>query len=464
MLVVAVVVAVGLGKLLGPSASIPDGGTGGFLIATFGFGVVFLALDLVISRRDSDRSTWLAGLVTLASAALLLLQHKPGSAGGFLVFGTALATFLLAAVVGLGWTTDPNLMALHNFYKARLVRAFLGASNPARKHIDITEVAATDDLPLKDLKNHVRGAPIQIINTTLNLVGGRDLATAQRFAAPFTLSSEICGSARTGYHRTDEYMTGTLKLGTAVATSGAAVSTNMGSKTMSSALSLLLAFFNVRLGIWAPTPNRERWHETRPRLWPFYLLREALSQTNDVGPYCYLTDGGHFDNTGLYALVERGCRYIMVLDSGADPQPCFADMGEAIRRCRIDFGAEIEFHEAVDKFLEAADGKLARVHYARGTIRYAESHLKMLGWNDHEITTRNEGIIVWIKPTVTPKDSVDVRQYKLENAKFPHQTTADQWYDESQFESYRALGYQSVAMVLAGVPQNANASAVLQAF
>jgi hypothetical protein len=26
-------------------------------------------------------------------------------------------------------------------------------------------------------------------------------------------------------------------------------------------------------------------------------------------------------------------------------------------------------------------------------------------------------------------------------AQFPHESTADQWFDESQFESYRALGY-----------------------
>jgi hypothetical protein len=245
-------------------------------------------------------------------------------------------------------------------------------------------------------------------------------------------------------------MDGTLSLGTAVAASGAAVSTNMGSKTMSSALSLLLALFNVRLGIWAPTPNKERWYETQPRLWPFYLLREALSQTNDLGPYCYLTDGGHFDNTGLYALIERGCRYIMVVDDGADVGPCFGDMGNAIRRCRIDFGAEIAFGDAVERFLGAKDGGLTTVHYARGTIRYAETHLRMLGWSDEEITDPTARI-VWVKPTVTGRDTVDVRQYKLENDVFPQQTTSDQWYDESQFESYRALGYQSVMTPLTAI-------------
>ena len=53
------------------------------------------------------------------------------------------------------------------------------------------------------------------------------------------------------------------------------------------------------------------------------------------------------------------------------------------------------------------------------------------------------GVIVWIKPAVTPKDAVDVQQYHRANTDFPQQSTADQWYDESQFESYRRLGYSS---------------------
>jgi hypothetical protein len=67
---------------------------------------------------------------------------------------------------------------------------------------------------------------------------------------------------------------------------------------------MLLALLNVHLGFWAPAPNRDRWHEPRATLSAAYLLREFLSQTTDVGPYCYLTDGGHFDNTGHYALVS----------------------------------------------------------------------------------------------------------------------------------------------------------------
>jgi hypothetical protein len=257
------------------------------------------------------------------------------------------------------------------------------------------------------------------------------------------LSSIHCGSGRTGYRATSEYMDDSMTLGMAVAISGAAVSPNMGSATPSAALAMLLALFNVRIGFWAPTPDRRRFYERRPRLWPVYLLRESLSQTNDLGTYCYLTDGGHFDNTALYALIERGCSTIIVVDDGADPGLCFGDMGQAIRRCRIDFGTEIklevkDFRPDKDKDKDDGDD---RAHVVEGSIVYSDAHLEQLG---HTTSTEKKaaknGKLYWVKPVVRSKDSVDVRQYKLQNGDFPQQTTADQWFDEAQFESYRTLG------------------------
>jgi hypothetical protein len=42
---------------------------------------------------------------------------------------------------------------------------------------------------------------------------------------------------------------------------------------------------------------------------------------------------------------------------------------------------------------------------------------------------------------LTGKEPPEITQYKKLNPDFPHETTADQWFSESQFESYRALGY-----------------------
>ena len=387
-------------------------------------------------------------IVSSGSQALFLARMDFDSVT-FTLFYVGVAAILLAvaAVVGLGWMSDPNVLSMHSFYKARLVRAYLGASNPDRRGAQVTDAVPGDDVALRALFNHDQGAPYHLVNTTLNLVASVDLATAQRSAANFVMSAYYCGSARTGYRRTDEYMGGDLTLGTAVAISGAAASPNMGSRTPSMPLVVLLALVNARLGFWAPTPFAARWRESRAALWPLYLVREALSQTTDLSTYCYLTDGGHFDNTGLYSLVERGCRYIVLLDCGADPGPCFADLGDAIRRCRIDFGAEISL--GVQGFLDHAAGNgLAMRHVVVGKILYRKEHWDQLGLASGVDDADRTGVIVWVKPAVTATDSADVRQYKLENPNFPHQTTVDQWYDEAQFESYRKLAYDSVADAL----------------
>jgi hypothetical protein len=345
---------------------------------------------------------------------------------------------------------------MHAFYRGRIVRAYLGASNTQRENkrdevqeYEITESVVGDDLLLSELQNCQRGGPYHLLNTTLNLVGGRDLATAQRSSAMFILSKLYCGSFRTGFRRSRGYMDGRFSLGTAVAVSGAAVSPGMGSGKTTASLAMLMTLMNVRLGYWAPTPSGEEWASAQPRLWPFYMMREFLSQTSDLSSYCYLTDGGHFDNLGLYSLVERGCRYIVVADAVADPEPCFSDLGNAIRRCRIDFNADIELD--ITPFIkQSKDDRFAKQHYVTGTITYSTEHVRRLGWpsqgrqeSDEAYRLRRTGYLIYIKPSLLKDEKemrADVRQYEIENSGFPQQSTVDQWFDEAQFESYRRLG------------------------
>jgi hypothetical protein len=401
--------------------------------------VVVLSIFPVSWRLSlrSARPVVLIGIATVTAILSLVGTVATTHVVGWIAL--LLATVLVGCVIAFGWLTDPNLISLHGFYKARISRAYLGASNTGRRNEEVTDAVPGDDIPLKEIWNHDVGGPYHLINTALNLVGGSDLATSQRLAENFVMSRYHCGSARAGYRCTGEFMSGEMSLATAVAVSGAAVSPEMGSKTPSAALSLLLSLFNVRLGFWAPTPSGKRWYEKHARLWPFYLLRETLANTGNIGTYCYLTDGGHFDNTGLYALVERGCREIIVCDCGADPIPNFEDIGTAVRRCRIDFGAEITL--TIDKFvtLPTAQG-IGSVQVAEGRIKYQPEHLRLIGLDPQ---TEQDGCIIWVKPTVTASSAADVRQYRRAHNDFPQQSTAEQWYDESQFESYRRLGYES---------------------
>ncbi|HUP60410.1 MAG TPA: patatin-like phospholipase family protein [Thermoanaerobaculia bacterium] len=395
--------------------------------------IALLLFELVWGEGSNARSFALMLIGFLMFALIAVGACIPDALAWRAVAMFGCISSVLGWVLALGWLADPNVLTVHGFYKSRLVRAYMGASNDERakaRETDVTDAVPDDDVALKNLRNTDHGAPYHLINTTLNLVGGRDLATVQRFSDSFVMSKAFCGSLRTGYRRTDEYACGTLSLGAAVSVSGAAASPNMGGQTPSAALAMLLTLFNVRLGFWAPTPNRSYWRAGSARLWPFYTLQELLSQTTDLMPFCYLTDGGHFDNTGVYSLIQRGCRSIVFADCGADPRPCFSDLGDLVRKVRIDFGTEIDID------IEPLLATPPQSHFIVGTIRYGDAHADMLGLPKEERT----GTIIVVKPNRTMGASVDVRQYGFKNDAFPQQTTADQWFDEQQFESYRRLG------------------------
>ena len=62
------------------------------------------------------------------------------------------------------------------------------------------------------------------------------------------------------------------------------------------------------------------------------------------------------------------------------------------------------------------------------------------------------GVFVYIKPTLLGREPRDVLQYAAANPAFPHQTTLDQFFDESQFESYRRLGEWAIEAIC-GAPR-----------
>jgi len=402
----------------------------------------FIMIEAVLGKGDNRSSLVLVTSVYLVSLILLVISFHTPEATRLVYISLGFFATTITWVIALGWMADPNAISMYGFYKGRLVRAYLGASNPERleKLYEITETVVGDDVLLSDMKNCERRAPYHLLNTTLNLTAGRDLATTQRSSAMFVLSKLYCGSFRTGFQRSKRYANGSLSLGMAVATSGAAVSPGMGAGKTTASQTMLMTLLNLRLGFWAPSPGGEHWDSRQTRLWPLHTLREFLSQTTDLSSYCYLSDGGHFDNLGIYSLVERGCRYIVAVDAVADPEPCFSDLGNAIRRCRIDFNADIDLD--ITSFIKSKDNALVNQHYAVGQIVYSEEHVKTLGWKDMTLSART-GVIVYIKSSLLRNEKelrADVRQYGIENSAFPQQSTINQWFDEAQFESYRQLG------------------------
>ena len=363
--------------------------------------VALLLYELVWGEGSNARSFSLMSIGFFMFVALAVSAFSPTDIAWRALAVLGCVSTIMGWVLALGWLADPNTLTVHSFYKARLVRAYMGASNDKRRFArdaEITEAVPGDDVPLVGMRNTSHGAPYHLVNTTLNLVGASDLATVQRVSDCFIMSKRYCGSMRTGYRSTKQYSCGTVSLGTAVAVSGAAASPNMGKQTPSAALSMLLTLFNVRLGFWAPTPNRGYWRAGSARLWPVYTIQELLSQTTDLQSFSNLSDGGHFDNTGAYSLIKRGCRFILIGDCGADPRPSFADIGDLVRKARIDFQTEIEIDLS-----DLLDTNPKR-HYAVGTIHYAQVHADMLGLPEDERT----GTLIIVKPNRAAGASADI--------------------------------------------------------
>lgn len=372
---------------------------------------------------------------------------------------------LLAAGLGLGRLIDTNQFSLHAMYRNRLTRAYLRASRPRdqRAADPFTGFDKGDDLPMGALWPAVRTGtregrgrdegmpPLHVVNQTLNLVSGRSLAWQQRQAASFAVTPLHAGSAFVGYRRTSNAggagpAAGALyggpagvSLGTAVTISGAAASPEMGYHS-SPAITFLMALFNARLGWWLGNPGGpgdRTYHRSCPPIGVLPLVREMFGLTTDSSDFVFLSDGGHFENLGLYEMVLRRCRFILVSDAGCDPTASFEDLGNALRKIRIDMGVAIEFPEGIDIRSRDASSGGAGAYWALGTIRYS---LVDRPAGDTTPDEDYDGVLLYVKPALYGGEPPDVDNYARMSPSFPHETTADQFFTESQFESYRALG------------------------
>jgi hypothetical protein len=156
-----------------------------------------------------------------------------------------------------------------------------------------------------------------------------------------------------------------------------------------------------------------------------------------------LSDGGHFEDLGLYEMVRRRCRRIVVVDGDQDADRGFEDLGNAVRKIWIDLGVRIEFDKSLLLAAEKS-AKLAEIPYfAVGTITYVSDPL--IG----RPARPPQGKLLYIKPVVRGDEvAADVIAYKRINPDFPAQSTAQQWFDESQFESYRRLGHLMTEQII----------------
>ncbi len=385
-----------------------------------------------------------------------------------------LALLLLAAARIL--CIDNNRFTLHAVYRNRLVRGFLGAArdphNPAtrRDPEPVTGFDPNDDLRLAALlQRDAAGAPLArplfpVVNIAVNVTRTANPLWAERKALSFIATPLHCGyylppaepcppSDLPATYVATQHFNHSLRgerpeataqqkglgLGTAITLSGAAASPNSGYHSRP-ATAFLMTLFNVRLGLWAPNPRHARSHAGLTPTEQRRALLDDLSGSSSVdGPTIYLSDGGHFDNLGLYEMLRRRCTRIVVVDAAHDPDCSFADLGQSLRKAAIDLGATVSITAAHIGPRKPGAENPRLLGFAVGTIDYPAT----------DTAPAAKGELLYIKPTWLADLPMDVRAYGAAEKDFPQQPTSDQWFSESQFESYRSLGtHQLQALAL----------------
>lgn len=349
--------------------------------------------------------------------------------------------FLLSFIFGV--IVNLNLIAPSRIWRNRLMETFM----PEKRAVDNNHwepAVSADKTLLEDMCKGKNKKPFHLINTNIILANSTKVKFRSRGGDNFVLSPMFTGSSATGWCKTDKthgHFSRRVSLATAMATSAAAVNPNAGvsgeGATRNTIVSLMFIILNIRLGFWMTNPTKKPWKMPPNFFVPGLngqLLGQGLKETNRN---IQLSDGGHFENLGIYELIRRELSVIIVSDGGADPYFNFDDLANAAEKVRVDFGAQIEFlkeYNLGDLLPDSAEDSLFAKKYAVARNGFAVA--------DISYASGKKGKLYYVKLTMVENLPTNVYSYKGVNPQFPHQSTADQFFDEKQFEAYRELGYK----------------------
>jgi hypothetical protein len=248
----------------------------------------------------------------------------------------------------------------------------------------------------------------------------------------FEFGPYAVGGPRTGWAPADAYGK-QITLATAVAISAAAVSTQSGGKVPAWA-SVALVGLNAHLGVWLANPRLASDRRRFIRQWsfaPLDALREMLHTNTEEDPRVFVSDGGHDDNLGLAALIERGCRLVVAVDASADPVWKFGDLEQLLTRLRT-HGYDVE-----SKIDGMRPGSLGPTLESRIPAQ-AVGEVRIVAPDGRRT------LVVYLKSCVTRAAlgvlSGRAQAYVQKHPRFPQESTVDQWFEEAQFDAYVAVG------------------------
>jgi hypothetical protein len=385
-------------------------------------------------------AVWIGALAVLLLLWLVYLHLTFWARESIFIVRAYIAVAFVAVLIGY-FLLKPNANSMHRLYRERLGKAFhfVPPSSPLALGQD---PEPRDTLPIHEIATSY--APYPLINAALNIHGSEFANRRGRNAEFFIFSPQYIGSDATQYCTAEAMARAEpgLDIATAMAVSGAAASSNMGSASIRP-LTPALALLNVRLGYWMRNPRHVHASPSRHN---FYLANEVFSRLDEARKQIYLTDGGHIENLGIYQLLKRRCRLIIAVDAEADPAMSFKSFVRLQWYARIDLGIRIRLPwQAIREATLETGEEIARTGWAGAYSKRAGPHCA-IGTIDYP--NGGEGTLLYVKASLSGDENDYIVDYKRRRPAYPHESTSDQFFTEEQFEVYRALGFHALKGVL----------------
>lgn len=375
--------------------------------------------------RQSLRFLFSASLIAAMALPLLLVTAQ---ASQLPYWATALgAAISLLSLLFFGLVVSANSTSLHRAYSRRLDRAYVVCAGGG----DATD-AQTAAPPLRLSQVTLRdtyadGVPRLLVCASVNL--REDESAEGEGCASFVFSADYVGAAAIG-EAASSAVAANLDAATLVAASGAAVAPNMGRYTNQTSR-LALALMNLRLGLWLPNPLvraprkpaggrirsrlSTRWHQPGP----LTTWREALGNLSIRHRYIFVSDGGHWDNSGVVELLRRRCRIIFAVDASIDEYR-LANLLRMIALARSELGVEFE-----------ADGSLLKSRAPVEKIRFSYPE---------DTVDSPANYLILLRTHISPEMPGDIVALATGRSVFPRHSTLNQFLLARDVDAYIALG------------------------
>lgn len=237
----------------------------------------------------------------------------------------------------------------------------------------------------------------------------------------------------------------------AVAISSAAVSPAMG-RFRIGPTSMLLTFFNIRLGVWIANPRfitqleaaglQDKLRLSYPHTGLGYLFKEFFGIHDLDDPYLYLTDGGHWENTGLVELLRiPEITEIVCVDADSGPGDATSSLGKAIAISPSECDIRIDI--SLDPLRAAPSGSRVPAYSPR-TVNIGFFTKGAASFTDQ---TR-VGVLWYAKPGLAKEMPASLLAFHERYPSYPRESTLNQFFDTASFVAYRNLGRYNARQIL----------------